>query len=355
MNYRRILTYLKKHWQRVALITGALLVCFSALSVVVLTVSHRRAIEGERPGHTGEAERASPVARTYTDLYAVLIDNHADSRPPSGLEAAEIVYEAPVEGGITRFLAVYERGNEVAEIGPVRSARAYYLDWIAELGPSLFLHVGGSPESLARIRNDATLRESDADGIGWAGVAYWRDKKRFMPHNAYTSSALVEDLFGERGGDERRMDAWLMAAAPSESELGAGRGAAIPFHGTAYRPEWRYERAENAYVRHHRGTPELTRDGKRLLAQNVAVMFTDVSTIDAVGRKRIRTTGEGEGIVFRNGEMLLATWRNEAYGAPVLFFDEAGNEIAFTQGNVWIEVVPKELTVETVLPTTPGQ
>ncbi|HLC70188.1 MAG TPA: DUF3048 domain-containing protein, partial [Patescibacteria group bacterium] len=85
-------------------------------------------------------------------VVAVMIDNHIDARPQSGLAVASVVYEVPVEGSITRFMALYDGDDLVEEVGPVRSARAYYLDWLSEYGDALYLHVGGSPEALNLIK-----------------------------------------------------------------------------------------------------------------------------------------------------------------------------------------------------------
>ncbi|MEK7519092.1 MAG: DUF3048 domain-containing protein, partial [Patescibacteria group bacterium] len=113
---------------------------------------------------------------------AVMIDNAGSARPQSSLQAASIVYEALVEGGITRFMAVFDQGD-VKEIGPVRSARQYFLEWLAEY-EAAYAHAGGSPEALTNIRRE---RIHDINGIGSASNAFFRDSTRPAPHNLYTS------------------------------------------------------------------------------------------------------------------------------------------------------------------------
>ncbi|MFZ2979004.1 MAG: DUF3048 domain-containing protein, partial [Candidatus Magasanikiibacteriota bacterium] len=119
-------------------------------------------------------------------LVAVMIENHSEARPQSGLVDASIVYEAPVEANYTRFLAIYPADTTVNKIGPVRSARPYYLDWLGEYGTPMYMHVGGSPNALEIIktRNIFDLNEF------YRGWYYWRSEDRSAPHNTYTSSEL---------------------------------------------------------------------------------------------------------------------------------------------------------------------
>lgn len=128
------------------------------------------------------------ISRWEKELYpvAVVIDNKHEARPWAGLSYAGLVFEAPVEGGITRFMAVYSSAREIEKIGPVRSVRPYYVDWALGLG-ALIAHCGGSPQALSIISSDAELRELDLDQFS-NGFYYWRSGDRIAPHNLYTSS-----------------------------------------------------------------------------------------------------------------------------------------------------------------------
>jgi hypothetical protein len=342
MNMKDIIVYLKGHWQKSAIVGGLALVVLSMAVIFFLSTMRIRSI-AQTPANTNSQEPISikPAVRTYTDLFAVSIDNMVDARPASGINQAALVFETSVEGDITRLLAIFERGTEVKEIGPVRSARPYFLDFISELGPSLFLHFGGSPEALSLIASSVSLKQVDRDGMGNAASGFWRDDSRDMPHNAYTSSEKVEKMFATRGGEPRTVTAWLMAPEPDPALRGADDSFTVSLSGSAnYRPEWRYESAKNVYVRYSRGKQELTRDGSAIEAKNVIVMQTDIKSTDAVGRLKITTAGQGHATVYRNGEKTEGTW-NGTDGSITKFYGGDGNEVVLTEGNVWIEVIKK--------------
>jgi len=133
----------------------------------------RRALDGvyTRP----ELANLAPVA--------VMIDNHPDARPQSGIEKAGLVYEAEVEGYYTRLMAVFSDENEVVKIGPVRSARPYFVDWANELN-AVYAHCGGSPEALVNIEQKGIV---DLNEI-YSGRFFWRATDRSAPHNIYLSA-----------------------------------------------------------------------------------------------------------------------------------------------------------------------
>jgi hypothetical protein len=335
-----LIAWLKKGWQKKAAFAGAALLAVSLGMIFTLMSCRVRSIAGTNANGNVNAAPGTPAIKTYSDLYAAVIDNHSDARPYSGVSKAAIVYEVPVEGQITRLLAVFARGTDVPEIGPVRSARPYFVDWAAELGPALFLHFGGSPAALARIAASADLRRTDEDGMGNAGASYRRDKSRSMPHNAYTSSLEVEGMFETRGGETSRVSAWLMATEPPV----AGRGADASFtvnlsNVVSYNPEWRYTQSDNNYARYLSDQPQKDRDGSAITAKNVIVMKTAMKTIDDIGRLDVTTSGTGKAVIYRNGETIEAVWKNDAAGAPVRFYGPDGAEVVLTDGTVWIEVV----------------
>ena len=117
-------------------------------------------------------------------LVAVMIENHPDSRPQSGLYQASVVYEAPVEGNYSRFLAIFPSGVEVKKAGPVRSVRPYYLDWVREYGDPLYMHVGGSPEALVKIDN------FNINDLGTSSSSNCRNSLRLLELSTNNSSPL---------------------------------------------------------------------------------------------------------------------------------------------------------------------
>ena len=338
-----LIAYLKGHWRAVAIIAGAALIVISAGSFMILAGMRSKSMA--RPSATSANininwPSAAATAKTYAGLYAVSIDNMVDARPAAGINQAAFIYEAPVEGGITRFLAFFERGVQVPKIGPVRSARLYFLDWAAAWGAGAFFHLGGSPEAMARIATTPTLHSIDEDGVLGAGNVFFRDAQRLAPHNAYTSSAGTESVLSGSGSTT----AWLMADDPDISSRGADGGKVMPAlsNDLSYDPVWVYSSATNVYTRTVKGQVEKDAAGAAVAAKNIIVMSVDASVIDAEGRLKIGTAGSGSAVVYSNGFSQDATWNEDPSAvAPPRFTAADGSPITLANGNVWIEVVKK--------------
>jgi hypothetical protein len=343
MDIPEIKQYVRENWMRVSVIAGIALIGISLVVTGIVYVVHSRNVN--RAPVTNVNAPGLPHAQNYQDLFAVSIDNHVDARPTTGLASASIVMELPVEGGITRFLALYERAAHVEKIGPVRSARPYFLDWTLGFGPALFVHFGGSPEALTRIASTPALREVDVDGMA-DGVTFWRDASRDAPHNAYTSTEKVGDVFAARSLADRGVPGYLVVSDPAVEDRGTAESISIPYSTLSYTPVWQYDRARNIYVRTVKGAPAKDESGEQLESKNIIVLETNVDTIDAVGRKKIVTTGVGSATVFHDGKKIDATWRRPNNETPPRFYGTDGIEIPLTEGNIWIEVVPKEINAE---------
>ncbi len=280
---------------------------------------------------------------------AVMVDNLAiGARPQVNLDQADIVFEAVAEGGITRFLAVYWRGDPGA-IEPVRSARVYYLDWAAELD-AIYVHWGGArsngpadvPSAISRLG----LREMDAFYLGHP--FFERDPNRAAPHNGIVnSSALWERAAASGWSGPPAIESWAFkeddptradadAAVSDTVDLGFGG----PFS-SDYSVRWTYNSRTNSYLRTMGGEPHKDgASGERIRAQNVAVMVTDVwSAGDGTAHLLYRTTGEGQAVVFQDGVAIEGSWRKPAANERTRFYDAAGEEIAFNRGQTWIEVL----------------
>lgn len=279
-------------------------------------------------------------------VYGVMVENHFDSWPQSGLEEAALVIEAPVEARVPRMIAFFSEEQEVEKIGPVRSARPYYLDWNAEFD-AVYAHVGGSPAALELLQVDDTIN-IDEFSNEWF---FWRENKtRSAPHNVYTSIELLKSAF-ERfesrfGAQDNEWESWefkedaearavggeLVASAPSIS---------IDFAGEPYVITWDYRGENNDYRRSQGGEPHEMENGALIDTNNVVVMETDVRILDSVGRRSVRTTGEGMALVFQDGGMIEATWKKPSRNKRLRFYHrDSGKEIAMNAGTTWIEVVP---------------
>ncbi len=275
----------------------------------------------------GEAEKY-PVA--------VMIDNKKESWPQAGLSYAGLVFEAPVEGGITRFLAIYTTGETIKKIGPVRSIRPYYIDWAGEFG-ALMAHIGGSPEALGIIAADANLAKMNLDGNG---EYFWRAKDRIAPHNAYTSSKFLDDARDKKiKNRDLKFNLWEFKNDSGLSERGEGKELVIKFsNDPLYNAVWVYDKDKNEYKRKLGNDYAKDEDGRMILAKNIAVIATDIEIIDEVSRRRIAVIGNGGALIFQDGKKIEAKWEKKDRAGRLNFFDLNGNEIKFNRGVIWVEV-----------------
>lgn len=294
---------------------------------------YQRAIDGAA---VDSEEKINPP------LFAVMIENIFEARPLSGISKASLVYEAITEAGITRFLAIYTADNFVEEIGPVRSARLYYLDWAEEYG-ALYAHCGGSPEA---IRAVSRYNVFDLDQF-YNGQYFWRSKKRFAPHNLYTSTELLNKAFNYKGWEVKDFEGRIFKEESKIEERPVEeREIVINFSTPSYKVNWKYDLEKNDYLRYQAGEVQRDKDGSEVRAKNIIVQFVKMWVVDSVGRKRMETIGNGRAIVFRDGKSIEGKWVKIEKGSRTAFYDENGEEIKFNPGITWIEVVPIEKEVE---------
>lgn len=303
-------------------------------------LQQHRLLDG-MPVEEGRTANPQPVA--------IMIENLPVTRPQSGLSGASLVYEVLVEGGATRFLAVYAGAGpqSLSKIGPVRSARSYYLEWASEFGP-LYGHAGGSPEALRAILD---FHMKDFNGIGREARYFWRNRGLSAPHNLFTSNEFITRALHDMNLTNGRPNfrSWIFKDEASLAQRRAsGQFVRIDFSGLAFQTEWRYDQATNNYLRFNAGvlhTDALS--GEQLRAKNVIVqVIPPVLAVGEKGRLTLDVHGSGRAFIFRDGQQLTGTWRKADRLDRTLFFDESGNEIQFDRGNTWVEIVPSTQKVE---------
>ncbi len=263
---------------------------------------------------------------------AVMIENHVDARPLAGIADASLVFEAPVEGGITRLMAIFSASTTVDEIGPVRSARPYYVEWAQSLD-AIYAHVGGSPEALNRIGGLTNFRNLDE----MAGERYfWRSKNRPAPHNVYTSSENLSKVQTDKEWKSGEFTPWIFTDEETGFTPGNVRNVTIPFDGS-YKVKWVYDEESNSYERYLAGSRDKDKKGTPVNAKNILVISTDESVLDDKGRLFIRTTGEGKGWYFAGGEVKEIVWSRTGSNFYKINTPD-GRDVAFLRGNTWIEI-----------------
>ncbi len=287
-----------------------------------------------------------PMSEATAARFSVIIDNMREGRPPAGVRNAGLVIEAPVEAGITRWLAFYEFdcqlsvvSCQLSKIGPVRSLRPYFLS-LAEGYQTPIAHVGGSPEAL-RLARRSTLPTLNEFGHGGH---FFRDMKRADPHRIFTRPALLLQAIANFRIELSTLEMpWQWKG--KKLKVARKKDEFIAFSFTGYPPppeaalSWRYDPAAAVFVRAHGDAPQRDAEGELISATNVFVVETAVVVTDAIGRRRITTTGRGTAWQLTpNGKQRL-TWQR-AEGKPYSFTSADGVLLTLPPGRVWITLVP---------------
>lgn len=277
-----------------------------------------------------DADQANPYP------VAIMVENLITVRPQSGLDQANVVYEALAEGGITRFMAVYGFTEPVPRIGPVRSARPYYLDWALEYN-ALYGHVGGSPTALARINSDNVF---DLNQF-YNSQYYVRDQSIAAPHNVFTDSDMLTFALRDKEAPaEGSFDPWKFTdGAPLDTRPVDPQTMTIDYSTFNYKVEYTYNRETNTYDRSQAGEPFMS-SGKRISPATVVIQFVQTAPEDET-RLTMTTVGTGDATVYKDGTAITATWRKSSKTGRTRYYDATTNEeIPMNRGQIWIEVVP---------------
>ena len=298
-----------------------------------------------QPNNEFFAINGLPTTKSIAETrpFAVVVENHPDSRPQSGLIDADMVYETLAEGGITRFMAVYQ-SKETKNVGPVRSARTYFADLANELH-AVFVHVGGNSDALENIKNEQYKNISDADQF-FNDPYFVRANFRPMPHNVYTSTALLLKLVNRHEYNQlATFGAWKFK--DDEKATATAASITVPFSQKSYEVMWKYNPATNSYSRFMAGSAHTDLDTKKQIQAKVIIVQsveTFPVTSDTIGAIGLTLLGQGTGYVFQDGKVEAVTWKKTGDGRTRYYFQN-GNEAAFNRGQIWVELLPKELRV----------
>lgn len=273
-------------------------------------------------------------AATKQVVTAIAIENSPDARPHSGLKQSGVVFEAIAEGGITRYIALYQE-DKPGLIGPVRSLRPYFVDWVAPFNPSI-AHVGGSAKALRQVR-DGSYR--DIDQFFNAG-AYWRASDRYAPHNVYTNFKRLDELNKSKGYKTSTFTAWERADGKPRATPDATK-VSINFSSALYNTEYRYSKKSNTYTRYLGGEPHMDREKGKITPSVVIAMQVDERTVMEDGaRQAITTTGSGKAFIFQNGTVIQGKWKKTGTKKQIQWQTNDGKPIELTRGQTWIAAVP---------------
>lgn len=298
---------------------------------------------------------------------AVMIENHEESRPQSGLSNADIVYEAVAEGGISRFMGVFYCGAAAPlTLAPVRSARTYFLPWVLEYD-ALYNHVGGAglcddPTVDTRAKALCQIEQygiKDMDQFGISFPTCYRNYDR-LDHPVATEHTMVcfsdklYKLASERGWTnvdakgvswDKKFVPWKFKDDVKLEDRAVSFSASfVSWKGyeASYGVRWDYDRTNNTYKRSNGGKPHTDLETKEQLTAKVVVMLfaQETGPVDEHLHLLYGNIGSGNAIVFQDGKAMKGTWSKPTKTSRTKFLDANGKEITLNRGQIWIEMVP---------------
>ncbi len=292
---------------------------------------------------------------------AVMIDDLQAARPQSGLASASVVWQAPAEGGIPRYMAIFQ-DTLPPDLGPVRSSRYYFIAWAAEWR-AVYAHAGGSPQALDTLKTKGNGQYVyNIDGLRY-GATFRRITSRFAPHNLYTTGTKLQHLGTKLGAkDKTYQPAWVFAQPASPDVRPYGGTIQVKY--LANTITYHYDHTSNTYLRTVTGEKKETdaADKRRIAPTNVIVMIMSFGPLNDghpnKHRLEAKVVGSGTAWVSTNGVTVKGIWKKTSVTAPTQFFDSHGRPIPLTVGQTFVQVMPTGSSIafskgSTTPPATP--
>ncbi len=288
-----------------------------------------------------EEEKTVQIFKGNDRPFAVMIDNHEDAWPQAGLQKAYMVYEIIVEGGETRLMALF-KGVDLDKIGPVRSARHYFIDYAME-NDAIYVHFGQSPQAQSDIKKYSI---DEINGISEDGTTFWRVKDKAAPHNAVTST---ENLLKSAQSKKYRTtsdETSVLNYVTDEVNLEGGEDAltvTIP-HSDLQTVKYYYDEENKVYERYARGKEQIDWNTETpITVKNIIITFCDnytLSDTENKGRQGLKNIGTFDGYYITNGKAIPIKCTKEARDEKTVYTDLDGNVINVNDGNTFVHICP---------------
>lgn len=300
----------------------------------MLTRDKDPALEPAKPGEKFYSQlTGSEVSKEQSlrPILGVMIENSEEARPQTGLDSAGIVFETVTEAGITRYLALYQE-NIPEEVGPVRSVRPYFVDWLMGFDASV-AHVGGSEPALAMIEE----RRAKSMNEFYNADAYYRKPEREAPHDAYARTKDLVDLQKKLDHKTSKIEGFPRSKdSPVSNDAANTQTKAttitINFSEPIFQVQFIYDPASNSYTRHLAGQPHIdTLTNKPITVKNLIVlkMLGEVNAI-----------GGGEALLYKDGTVQTIRWEQTDFESRIKLTDAEGNSVSLNRGDSWFSVIP---------------
>jgi hypothetical protein len=289
---------------------------------------------------------------------ALMIDDAQAARPQSGFNSAAVVWHAPAEGGVPRYMMIFQ-DQMPTDVGPVRSARQYFITWAAEW-KAVYGHVGGSPQAMATLRAKGSGQlVYNADQFRWGGTYYRRISRRSAPHNVYSDAKSLRIMATKVGAKNVLLKpVWRFGKDAPLTERPSGGIIRVVYPQNSI--EYRYDKATNTYLRGVSGQAKQidAATGKRVAPKNVIVMMVSFGPLnDGSNKHRLeaRNIGSGKAWIATNGRTIQGTWKKSSITGPTRFYDKNGEPVRLTAGQTFIQVMPlgSKVTIKDGIPPKP--
>lgn len=304
--------------------------------------------QNSQPVAEGEDILVAPVDEKKVKIFsgtdrplAVMIDNHSDAWPQVGLQKAYMIYEIVVEGGETRLMALF-KGVNVEQIGPVRSARHYFIDYAME-NDAIYAHFGQSPQAESDLKK---YNINDINGIAEDGSTFWRVKGKAAPHNAVTSTEKLLASANNKKYKTKSTNKSVLNYTTDEVNLSDGQGAisvTIP-HSDRQTVKYVYDETNKVYKRNARGKAQTDwTTGEAITTKNIIITFCDNYTLsdsENKGRQGLKNIGTFDGYYITNGKAIKIKCTKEARDSKTVYKDLEGNIIKVNDGNTFVNICP---------------
>jgi hypothetical protein len=266
---------------------------------------------------------------------AVIIENHPHARPQAGLAEADIVLEAVAEEGITRFVAIFQ-STLPSLVGPIRSARSYFLPFIQEHNAK-FAHVGGNRDALEILKNgvDNIL---DIDEMRY-GDLFWRDYSttKITEHTMYSSAEKLSNKFSENEWDPIKSLDFKKDIKPSKNLYNK---VTLNYSSHSYQVDYHFDEDQGKYIRHMAGQPHIDKNiNKPISIDNILVLFIDTKlnpSLPTKGALSMKVVGEGNVYLFTKKSIYKGVWIKNSESSRLKLLSDEGEVIYLSPGKTWI-------------------
>ena len=345
---------------KVKIITGivsAVLVAAAGVAVFFYVRQHKEEPKATTAVETTTKDPYEGLARSYltgeyikdTDAkrrpYAVMINNIQDAIPQYGISKADVIYESPVEGNITRLMAIFQKPDKLKRIGSVRSCRIYYA-YMSKEWDSIYVHYGQSKYA------KKFLKSKQIDNIcSWNGEgAFYRTSDKPAPHNCYTFGKGLKKQRKKLKYSKNHKDSYegtfkfTDIDKPFEIADGVDASKKVKIGYSYNHAYYKYNKDKQKYYRYQYGKKHIDKvNNKQLSCTNIIIQY--VKTVLYPDGKSLKMTqkGDGKGWYVTKGKAMKITWhKDKKKSGRTIYYDENGEEIKINTGKTFIQIVQKE-------------